>query len=327
MKIARLVWRLLRYRVAIMLLLFLFLSIALHGDLSTHPWKLLFASAALAFSYISATSVNDIADKKIDAINHPDSLGRPLITGEAESKDVWLVFVLASTLSVIFAAIIGWQAVFIIALSILINVAYSLPPLRLSYRTFLAPLVLGVAYVGIPYILGIVIINRFSLQINDFEWLLGLYLMFVGRIILKDFRDRKGDAKYNKPTFLLLFGKNATCNISFAGVLSGGLILTWLVRTMPWLSVIVFIYLVAILGMLERLRRSRVGNGEQLSIGVGAKMGNGLLITLLGVFTLRSAGVSTTTQLSFAIAVSLLFFLNFFNFLQAPEKAVLGYRG
>ena len=32
---------------------------------------------ALASSYVSATSVNDISDREIDEINHPGDKGRP----------------------------------------------------------------------------------------------------------------------------------------------------------------------------------------------------------------------------------------------------------
>ena len=39
----------------------------------------------------------------------------------------------------------------IMLLSVVIGALYSLPPARLSYRTFLAPLSLAAAYVGIPY--------------------------------------------------------------------------------------------------------------------------------------------------------------------------------
>jgi 4-hydroxybenzoate polyprenyltransferase len=95
-------------------------------------------------------------------------------------------------------------------LSVVIGALYSLPPARLSYRTFLAPLTLVVAYVGIPYWAGVVVVGE-SLQTTDLPLLTALYLLFAGRIILKDFRDREGDAAFDKPTFLLKYGKKATC--------------------------------------------------------------------------------------------------------------------
>ena len=51
----------------------------------------------------------------------------------------------------------GPGAAGIMLLSVVIGALYSLPPARLSYRTFLAPLTLAVAYVGIPYWAGVVV--------------------------------------------------------------------------------------------------------------------------------------------------------------------------
>jgi 4-hydroxybenzoate polyprenyltransferase len=52
-----------------------------------------------------------------------------------------------------------------------------------------------------------------------------LYLLFAGRIVLKDFRDRVGDAAYGKPTFLLLYGKRATCLVSAGAICAGDALL------------------------------------------------------------------------------------------------------
>ena len=50
-------------------------------------------------------------------------------------------------------------------------------------------------------------------------------MLFVARIVLKDFRDREGDALYGKPTLLLRFGKDATCAVSLAALLAGNCLL------------------------------------------------------------------------------------------------------
>jgi 4-hydroxybenzoate polyprenyltransferase len=309
-----------------MLILFLLLSVSLHQNLTTHPLFIVLACVSLAFSYISATSINDIADAKIDAINHSHSIGRPLITGEGNKMDLVAVFVIATLCSLLLAACINWWAFILVGISILINIAYSLPPTQFSYRTWLAPFVLGIAYVGIPYTLGLAIVDR-RIEHADVAWFLGLYAMFVGRIILKDFRDRKGDAKYHKPTFLLRFGKEATCIFSCMGLVIGGGIILWQLRSNGWLILITALYLVSVLFMLRRLSVSHDGAQEQLSIGVGAKMGNGLLITLLAFFSLRQAGESMSTQLLIAGIVSLIFFINYGIFLRNPKAAIIGYKG
>jgi 4-hydroxybenzoate polyprenyltransferase len=42
----------------------------------------------------------------------------------------------------------------------------------------------------------------------------GLYMQFIGRIILKDYRDVKGDKAHGKMTFLLRYGNKSVCIVS-----------------------------------------------------------------------------------------------------------------
>lgn len=121
---------------------------------------LLWAALALAGSYVAATSVNDIADVDVDRINHPGDRARPLVTGEARERDLWRLHVLASATALLAAAPLGWAAVGVVAGSLAVGIAYSLPPLRVSYRTWLAPLLLSVAYVPVPFALGVLASGR-----------------------------------------------------------------------------------------------------------------------------------------------------------------------
>lgn len=89
MKLLRLYFRMLRYRVAIMLLVFFLLGVAAHRKITIFSFDYLWAAIALASSYVTATTINDITDRKIDSVNHPTSKGRPLITGEATEKDLY----------------------------------------------------------------------------------------------------------------------------------------------------------------------------------------------------------------------------------------------
>jgi 4-hydroxybenzoate polyprenyltransferase len=164
MRMLALYWSLLRYRVAVMIILFMLLGAAWHGGLTSIGVPVLLMILALASSYVSATSVNDIADREIDQINHPGDKGRPLVTGAAGSTDLWVLFGVSSALALALPA--GSGAAGIMVLSVVIGVLYSLPPARLSYRTFLAPLTLAVAYVGIPYWAGVVVAGE-TLRTSD----------------------------------------------------------------------------------------------------------------------------------------------------------------
>ena len=319
-------WSLLRYRVAVMIVLFMLLGAAWHEGLTSIDASVLLMILALASSYVSATSVNDISDKKIDEINHPGDRGRPLVTGAARTADLWVLFGASSVLSVTLALAAGPAGAGIMLLSVVIGALYSLPPARLSYRTFLAPLSLAIAYVGIPYWSGVVVVGG-SLGMPDLPLIAALYLLFAARIILKDFRDREGDATFGKPTFLLRYGKRATCLLSLCALCAGDALLVVSLADRWWLATLLQIYIVSIAMMLYRLYRVGSRKDEQLSIGVGAKMGNGLLLTLLGALILANQGADWTIQLIFGLALTALYTLNFLDFLRHPERAVIGYKG
>jgi 4-hydroxybenzoate polyprenyltransferase len=326
MKMLALYWNLLRYRVAVMILLFMLLGAAWHRGLTAIDAPVLLMILALASSYVSATSVNDIADREIDEINHPDDKGRPLVSGVARTADLWVLFVVSSVLAVALGLAAGPDAAGIMLLSVVFGALYSLPPSRLSYRTFLAPLTLAVAYVGIPYWAGVVVVGE-SLRTTDLPLLTSLYLLFAGRIILKDFRDREGDTAFGKPTFLLKYGKKATCLASLCALCAGDALLLASLADRWWLAALLQIYIVSILILLHRLYRVSSHKDEQLSIGVGAKMGNGLLVILLGTLILANQGADWITQFIFGLALTAIYMLNFIDFLRHPESAVIGYKG
>jgi 4-hydroxybenzoate polyprenyltransferase len=328
MKMFVLYWRLLRYRVAVMIILFTLLGAAWHQGLTTIDRSVVLMVLALASGYVSATSVNDIADQEIDEINHPGDRGRPLVTGAAKSADLWMIFGLSSALAVALALAISPAAAGIVGLSLVIGALYSLPPLRLSYRTFLAPLTLALAYVGIPYWAGVAVAGG-RLQMFDLPLLAALYLLFAGRIVLKDFRDREGDAAYGKPTLLLKYGKRATCLVSAGAICAGDVLLvaTLAERGWWWVAILLQPYVASVMLMLYRLYRASGRKDEQLSIGVGARMGNGLLATLLGILVLANHGADWITEVTFSLALMAFYMLTFIDFLRHPDQAIIGYKG
>ena len=326
MKMLTLYWNLLRYRVAVMIVLFMLLGAAWHRGLTAIDAPVILTILALVSSYVSATSVNDISDREIDEINHPGDKGRTLVTGAARTADLWVLFVVSSVLAVALGLSAGPDAAGIMLLSVVIGALYSLPPARLSYRTFLAPLTLAVAYVSIPYWAGVVVVGE-SLRTSDLPFMTALYLLFAGRIILKDFRDREGDTAFGKPTFLLKYGKRATCLASICALCAGDALLLLSLADRWWLAALLQTYIVSILIMLHRLYRVSGRQDEQLSIGVGAKMGNGLLLTLLGALILSNQGADWITQFIFGLALTAIYMLNFIDFLRHPERAVVGYKG
>ena len=161
---------------------------------------------------VYAVSCNDLADLEIDRVNLPDDDRRPLVTGTAAARDVRLMAAGAAVVTASAAATQGLAALLLTLAGLAVAAAYSLPPFRLSRRGVVAPLVLPALFVGVPFVLG-VLAGR-GLRLGDVVLLAALYVGFIGRIVLKDFRDVVGDRLFGKRTFLVRHGRGPTCVLS-----------------------------------------------------------------------------------------------------------------
>jgi 4-hydroxybenzoate polyprenyltransferase len=322
-RIPRLYASLLRYRVAAMVAMFMLLGAAREGPLQL-GWRFACAALALASSYVSATALNDLADEEIDKINHPRDAGRPLVEGTGTRHDLSILHLAAAALAVAAALPLGWSGVALVCASLVISHAYSAPPLRFSYRVAGAPLLLAVAYVVVPVGLGIVA-ARGDPQHTLSRFVFALLLLFAARIVLKDFRDREGDAAFGKPTLLLRHGKDATCAVSAVALLAADAVLVTTLA--PVAVVIAQPFVVAIGWMLWRLRHAQEEHAEQVAIGTGARAGNGLLLAMLGWFVLGGAGASFAERVAFAAVLAALFLGSTAALAADPDQAVLGYKG
>jgi 4-hydroxybenzoate polyprenyltransferase len=284
------------------------------------------ATLALASSYVAATTVNDVADREIDTVNHPLDRGRPLVSGQATERDLYLVHVLAAGVALGSATLIGPASLALVALSLAIGLGYSLGPVRLLHRTYLAPLVLALAYVVIPYALGIVAAGA-SFSGTDALFGGALFALFLARISLKDFRDREGDARYGRPTLLLRFGKSVTCVVSLAALAAGNALLLAALNSPTALVVLIEVFVAGIGWRLYALWRSDVARTEQVAIGIGAKLGNGLLITVLAWLILAGLGASLRDRLVLAVTLTALFAFASWALVTRPDDVVVGYKG
>ncbi|HTE57968.1 MAG TPA: UbiA family prenyltransferase [Verrucomicrobiae bacterium] len=197
-----------RVRIIATCLALVFLGSAAADDLT---WKTLLAFVLIVAFTIHANSINDYADRDIDAINLKDATDRPLVSKDITSAQFWGIH-FGSALALGLAAFYGWRAVFLTLAILFIDYIYSLKPLRVTDRTFAAPLLLAGAYTYYSFSLGFWSVE----SAQPYPWLLtaGLALGFVARLLLKDFRDVRGDKRHGKITFLLRFGPRITTAVS-----------------------------------------------------------------------------------------------------------------
>ena len=316
----------LRYRVAVMLWLFLVIGASAGGGLAGTGWRMLWAVLVLAATYVAATSVNDIADEPIDRVNHPMDPDRPLVTGAASPLDLWRLHAAVAGFAVVASIPLGSAAVLLAVGALGIGWAYSLRPMRLSHRGLAAPLTLALAYAGVPFALGLVVAGG-SWSPTRVGLALGLALLFTSRIVLKDFRDRRGDALYGRATVLLRFGKSVTCAISLGALALGNAVLV-AATDPPWTFLLLIEAFVAgILTRLYALWRAEDGPSEQLAIGLGARLGNGLLVMVAGWLALEAEGAAEVDRLLFGLGIAIVFGASFLLLATRPERAVIGYKG
>jgi 4-hydroxybenzoate polyprenyltransferase len=313
-----------RPRAAITMWTFLVIGLARHAG-PTVSADLLWATIALAASYVVATSTNDIGDVAIDRANGLRDASRPLATGVATVADLRWTAGVGAGVAMLAAIPLGDTGLAVIALCLAVDVAYSATPARLSRRWTLAPVALTVAYVALPYGLGIVVAHD-RWRSLDAALLAGLCILFFARIILKDVRDRLGDAEHGKTTLLLRLGKDATCGISIAAAVAG--IATIAVAIHPPVPILIAIALdgLAIVWMLARLRRTVDPAAELVAIGTAARAGNALLIAVLTWLLLSAQGAPAKQASLVVITLTAVAAVGFLDLALRPERARIAYK-
>jgi 4-hydroxybenzoate polyprenyltransferase len=244
----------------------------------------------------------------------------------ASERDLWRTNVIAAPLALATAAIASGPVLAVSTASLAIGYAYSLGPIRLSYRTWLAPTILSIAYAIVPYALGLLAAGG---RIDRVDVLLcgALYALFLARINLKDFRDRAGDAAYGKPTLLLAHGKTVTCAVTGIALLAGCATLVAALGGHAGVVVIVSFFAAAILSMLWRLWRTSDPRDEQIAIGLGAKMGNGLLACTLASLVLQAQGAPEAMQVLAMAFLALVYGSVLITLADRPDDIEIAYKG
>ena len=256
--------------------------------------------------FVHAAAVNDLADELIDRVNFPRVGRRPLASGEATRREVLIVGLAAGFIALAVAWAIGWRVGAVVTAGITLSAAYSLPPLRLSARGGLAPVILPACYVALPFLVGVLSVQR-SLDSNQLMLLAALWVVVIGRILLKDFRDVEGDAMFGKRTFLLRYGRRTTCITSGSCYVTGTGALTLVMPiTSPGFVAFALFGGCALYG-LYALARPVPQFAESNVISAIAMLGRGMAVTLLAHYSMIDLGHSVSRQILVCALLTTLF--------------------
>jgi 4-hydroxybenzoate polyprenyltransferase len=291
-------------RPAVVVLVGMFAAIGLAQ--AGHPndgARLVKAVVAVVASLLFAVAVNDIADERIDRVNLPADPRRPLVAGTGTRAEMQIVAITAAVLALGASFLLHWPAPLIVAGGLAFTAAYSLRPVRIADRGVMAPMLLPAAYVAVPYLLGI-LAGRGTVTRTDLLLLAGLYSGFIGRIVLKDFRDVRGDALFGKRTFLVRHGRGATCKLSATFLVLGVSVLPFVRRASIALVAAYAVYLAFTLGLLWMLARSTSARRDSALIAAIAIFGRGMLVTLYAHFAMAAAHWSPARSSAFIAALA-----------------------
>lgn len=265
--------------------------------------------ALVAFSVVVpclvyAVSLNDLVDVRVDRINLPDDPTRPLARGAAAWRDAIAVAAVAAVLALALAAWVGATALVVTAAGLLMATAYSVPPVALNRRGLLGPLLLPLCLLAVPFAVGVDAAGG-TWGATQTALLAALYAGFVGRLLVKDFRDVRGDALLGKRTFLVRRGRRATCALS-AGLWVLGSAALLVVPGRSWVLVLCWTGLVALaVGVLVALARPSTHRRDERLVSALAIVGRALVLLLLLHLALVQQEASPVRHSALLTAVSM----------------------
>ncbi|WP_163509496.1 UbiA family prenyltransferase [Fodinicola acaciae] len=267
-------------------------------------WLLFRVLLAVAGFLAFSVACNDIADERIDRVNLGGDRRRPLVTGFGRRTEIRVIGATAAIVALAASASLGWLALLVLSCGLVLSAGYSIRPVRIADRGAVASLMLPACYVAVPYLLG-----HIAGGSTSSVWLLaGLYVGFIGRILLKDFRDVRGDALFGKRTFLVRHGRRWTCVFSACCLAIGGALLVATVSAPS--AILVTGYLggtAASIALLFALAKDRGPRRDEAVISAIAIVGRGVLLVLLmhlGALTVHLAALPYNLLQATLIAIT-----------------------
>ncbi len=174
------------------------------------PTTLAIAVVVVAALLMHAARINDLADEAVDRAN---GLRRPLTTGQSDRSTLRAAAVITALVALAMSVLLPWPAPALVAGGTVFGLAYSLPPVRLSAEGSSAWSCCRSGTWSCRSVWGSSPAGK-GVDRNGDRDRGRVLLGFVGRIVLKDFRDLEGDMPHGKRTFLVRYGRTSTCVLS-----------------------------------------------------------------------------------------------------------------
>ena len=254
------------------------------------PWSLALPVLAVTGFLMFSVAVNDLADERVDRVNLVGDRCRVLVSGSSSRHELVVMGAVSACVTPAAALLMGWRSLLVVVVGMVLSAGYSLPPTRLAARGAIAAVVLPACYVAVPYLLGVFAAAE-AVTVADLGLLAGLYLGFMGRILLKDFRDMRGDALFGKRTFLVRHGRVATCRASSLLWTAGTVVILVTTRSTSAAYVLgLTALLVVALLLLRKLAEDRGRRRDDALVSALAIVGRGAMLLVLAHLGMANEG-------------------------------------
>lgn len=295
--------KLARIKTIIVVYLFFIIGYLVSGAKYSFNANWILGFVAILSWYINATSINDLADEEIDKINLKGDRERPLLDDSKNRRTVWTIYYISAILAILVSATLGVWATLLGVMMLLLNYIYSMPPIRVSYRGLWAPLALPLGYVLFPFMLGF--FSSKAVWTNQYLILLvGVYCAFTGRLLLKDYRDVKGDKKFGKLTYLVRHGNKATASTAAVFWVIGASLIGFYFRDYWSMLALTAAFLIAIIYFLYKLSQSEKFSQQKWWLTAVGRAGN---IVALAIILLLDTKIRKASSLRTDLWVGVLF--------------------
>lgn len=281
-------WRMLRPRTVLLMLTFEAIGYEVAQPNQSVSLNFVLIAIMISGLYVCATCFNDAADEEVDKVNLPNDRSRPLVTTQVTAAQLQRLGVIALCISLLAAALVNPLYMLLVLIGAILNIFYSVQPVRMSYRGILASLWLSLSYVVVPFVGGVFITNSgFTRQTSLV--LLSVYSCFVSRILLKDFRDYAGDKRFGKLNYLVRRGPQLTCLVSSTAWLIGDSIMSMtLFHLSPALIYMTQVFTAVICYELFVLAHEPKYDLQLAHVAIIGRMGNAVALALLTCLTLQA---------------------------------------
>ena len=235
------------------------------GSLTDHYIILLTTLVSALGCNVCITGLNQVIDVELDKINKPEL---PIASGELSIATAKKIVVVSGIIAIGAAALLHWVLFLLIAVILLLGIAYSVPPIQLKQHHLPAALAITIVRgvlvnIGMAIHFSVVLNGNYTIQAVIYPLTIFISAFSLAIAWYKDLPDRAGDAHFGFRTFPLLYSPKTALYLGAAFVMAAyGWCIYWSYKA----SESLLMYSLTVLGVAFLLHVKNVRLNEQTSI-------------------------------------------------------------